>query len=487
VISGIRPRRPFVEIPLPTQFEDPPGDRDIDLVVLGDSSALGVPFERWLSIGDIVKWKLAEAIPGRTVRLHQLASMAHTLEQQHHQLKSLRRRPEVLLIYCGLTDVCLRGPETRRTGYYFDEFLPRTTDVFIAWIEQISPVCALFHQYQDECRSVIPPASGGVRALVDAPAYTETEFVTELVGLRHRLETIVAYAEAVGALPILIAAAGNDAGLEPNRSFLPASTPRTEREAVARDFREAQRTEASDPDRAIARFRALLSRHPRFAEAHYRLAKLLDGKGQWDEAYRHYIVARDSDGLPVRFLTLLQNLYHEVAAGHDCILIDMQSYFHRIGRHGLLDDELFQDAMHPSLRGQIALAQAVLQTLHARQALGYHRDSPVPFVDPAECARHFDFKPDSWRFLCIWGMMMADRADQWRHDPPSHLRKRVLYANAADRVEAGATPESLGLPNIGLPAPIPVDLSAPPNPPAAPDHGSTAPPHFDVFDGRLSR
>ena len=113
---------------------------------------------------------------------------------------------------------------------------------------------------------------------------------------------------------------------------------------------------------------SFLARQPGFAETHYRLATLLRKAGEWDEAYRHFIAARDCDGYPMRCLTRFQEVYREVASRHDCIYIDGQSYFHAIGRNGLLDDELFQDAMHPSLRGQIALAQAVL--LRASGAAG---------------------------------------------------------------------------------------------------------------------
>ena len=83
----------------------------------------------------------------------------------------------------------------------------------------------------------------------------------------------------------------------------------------------------------------------------------------------------------MRCLSEFQQVYRDVASRHDCILIDSQSYFHAIGRHGLLDDELFQDAMHPSLRGQIALAQAVLQQLRASTA-GWAKETPTPVIDP---------------------------------------------------------------------------------------------------------
>jgi len=478
VASELRIRRRAVDVSLPAEFEDPPGDRDIDLVVLGESTAVGVPFNRWqLSIGSIIKWKLEEAIPGRPIRLNILAAEGDTLEGQQRKLATLRRRPEILVVYCGNAEFTMRLPDSRGFAHYFDERLPGVCDVLVDWIEQCSPVCGLLHENQEELRTATPPHDD--RKLVDAPLYTGTEYITLLVDFRRRLERVVSYAEAVGALPILIAPAGNDAGFEPSRSFLPASAPRGERAAFAREFLEAQRMEGTDPDRAMGRFRTLLARQPGFAEAHFRLGKLLERKGEWDEAFRHYVAARDLDGFPQRFFTAFQDVYREVAARHNCILIDVQSYFHLIGRHGLLDDELFQDASHLSLRGQIALAQAVLQALHARRAFGWPKDSAIPFVDPSECAARHNLKPKAWRFVCFWGIMFADLSAGWRYDPSPRRKRQELYGNAADRIEAGAAPESLGLRNIGVPAPIPVELAARAVAGRPPDSGPKAPARFE--------
>ena len=251
--------------------------------------------------------------------------------------------------------------------------------------------------------------------------------------------------------------AANDGGFEPNRSFLPARTTRSQREAFRRQFLAAHRREADDPAGSIERYRTLIELQPGFAETHYRLARLLEQTGEWDEAYGHYIAARDRDGYPMRCMSAFQQVYRDVASRHDCILIDAQAYFHAIGRHGLLDDDLFQDAMHPSLRGQIALAQAVLQALHARRAFGWPQDAAIPVIDPAECASHFRLDPAAWRVVCLWGVKFNNLAAPLRYDPSRRLQARLAHATAADRIAAGDGPESVGLPNIGIPAPVPTD------------------------------
>jgi tetratricopeptide (TPR) repeat protein len=438
----------------PTVFRDSTDGTEIDIAVLGESSAEGVPYNRWVSIGGILQWELEKALPGRRVRLQILAASGSTLEAQQSYLSRLSNRPEILLIYCGHNEITARIDASRDTHHYFDEELPTASTVIIEQIEAISPVCGLIRETTDKFRVAIPPPRNGNRALIDVPAYTSTEFTALLVDFRRRLEALVAYAEKIGAMPVLISPAGNDAGFEPNRSFLPAATPRYEREAIARDFMAARRKEAADPQGAKAAYQALLARQPGFSEAHYRLAQLLESGGDWDDAYRHYCEARDLDGFPMRCPTAFQSVYHEIADRHGCILVDSQSYFHAVGEHGLLNDHLFHDGLHPSLRGQIALAQAVLHELHARKALGWPTNSPVPLIDPGECVRRFDIRDPVWKYICTWGMMFYDLTYPTRYDSSRRLAKKDAFAQAFDRIEAGESPDSVGLPNIGLPAPV---------------------------------
>ena len=256
------------------------------------------------------------------------------------------------------------------------------------------------------------------------------------------------------ALPVLIAPAANDAGFEPNRSFLPATTPRGQRESFEREFTAAHnskpRTQAS-----ITRYRSLIARQPGFAETHYRLARLLEREGPGTRPINTTSWPETAMAIRWRCLSSFQEAYREVAARHDCVLIDVQSYFHAIGRHGLLDDELFQDAMHPSLRGQIAIAQAVLQALHARRTFGWPAQSPLPVIDPPECVDHFGLGAAAWRVICLWGIKFNGLAAPLRFDPSRRFQARETYAVAADRIAAGDAPESVGLPNIGIPTAVP--------------------------------
>jgi hypothetical protein len=454
-MSPLRFAEPPQDVDLPTEFPDGRDDREIDLVVLGESSAVGVPYQKWVSVGKIVAWQLGEAIPRRPVRLHILARSGDTLERQHQALAGLRRRPEIMIVYCGHNEFQSRLFASDDQPYYLSDSVPTSWDSFADTAARFSPLCGLIQAQADKARLALPPSPAG-RRLVDVPVYTPREYATLLVDFRRRLEQIVMYAERIGAIPVLILPPANDAGFEPNRSFLSPQATHGERESFQTAFLEASRLEAENPSASSDRYRSLLAREPSFAEAHYRLARLLERMSDWINAYRHYIAARDLDGYPMRCPTAFQRAYREVAVRHGCILIDGQSYFHAIGRHGLLDDQLFQDAMHPSLRGQIALAQAVLVALHRRRVFGWRPNAPDPVIDPGRCVAHFGIDLSAWEYLSRWGRTFYSLVGRLRYDPSERRRKIDQADAAADRILAGAPPDEVGLANVGVPTPVPV-------------------------------
>ncbi|MDG3005767.1 hypothetical protein [Paludisphaera mucosa] len=442
------------EVELPTTFPDQE-DR-VSIAVVGESSAAGVPYDRWLSIGKVVAWGLGQAIPGRKFQPEVLAQSGETLELQHQNLASLKHRPDVLIVYCGHNEFSARIPHKRDLAYYADADEPGPVAALatnaLAW----SSFHALVRRNIEKCRIAIPPPANGHRALVDVPAYTDDEYERLLADFRRRLEAVAAYAEKLGVILVLIAPPGNDSASDPNRSYLPPETPRAERQAIERAYLAAKALEATDPSAAIQGYREVLKRAPGFAAAHWRLARLLATRGDAAEAYEHAVVARDHDGYPQRILTAFQEAYRETARRHAGIFIDGQSYFHAVSPDGLLDDRLFHDAMHPSYRGQLALAQAVLRGLHARRAFGWPADAPEPVIDPAACAQHFGIDPGVWRYLCLWGMMSYEITGPASYDPTLRRLKYEAFARAADAIQAGTAPEAVGLANIGRLEPIPI-------------------------------
>src|SRR6185312_10176081 len=424
---------------LKDDFPDRPGDRTVDVVVLGESSARGDPYHEWLSVGEIVAWKLREAIPDRSFVVENLARPGITLDQVHRRLEALERRPDLVILYAGHNEFSMRHDWSHGAAHYVDEAPPEPVTL-VRFIRAHSPVCRLIGDTAGLFARASPPARTDARQLVDVPVYTAAEFAERLRDFRARLEAMTAYCERMGALVVLVIPPGNDADFEPNRSFLPTETSRAERAAFARDFEAARRREASDPDGAIAAYRALLERQPRFAEAHYRLARLLEKAGRREEVNRHYVAARDADGLPMRCVSEFLDVYRDVAARHpDAILIDGPALLRGLSPSGRAGDDFFSDGIHPSLIGYTGLAEAILRGLHARRAFGWGESAtaPTPVVTPSDCARHFGIDPGKWRRVCDYAAGFYYHTAPIRFDPTERQAKQARYLEASRRVQAG--------------------------------------------------
>ena len=384
---------------LPERFAEPESANELTLAVLGESSAFGTPFERWFSIGKIVAWQLELAVPGRKVRVEMLARRADTLADQYRRLARLSKRPDALIVYCGHNEFLNDVPWFRTVIHYHDEEPPlvRRIDELAG---RVSPLCGLLRKTADKFRAAVMPTRDARHySLVDSPAYTAAEYAANLSNFRRRLESIARWCQAwVCWRSSSCRRRTTPAGTRTGRSC--QRKPRGRRsDEFAREFLAAGDLEDSRPAQAVARYRRLLSQQPTFAETHYRLGRLLENAGAWEEAYECYVRARDFDGLPSRCVTAFQDVYHEVAAHHDCLVVDGQALFHAIGPHGLLDDHLFQDGVHPSLRGHVALAQGVLDAIQASGALGWPKAQPSRRVDVAECAAHFGLEAADWRAI----------------------------------------------------------------------------------------
>jgi lysophospholipase L1-like esterase len=447
---SVRDARSAMAYPaLPERFPEQAGDSGLTLAVLGESSAYGIPFQDWLSVGKIVAWQLGLAIPGRQFREELLAVPGWTLESQYAKLASLSRRPDAIIVYCGHNEFTARIPWSRKVPHYLDD------QASILWgadklAARISPVCKLLNETADRNRVGLTPPRYLRPPLIDTPAYTPGEFAARLADFRRRLEAIASYSRRIGAIAVFVVPPSNDARFEPNRSFLAARTTLAEREAFAREFAAARSTENTSPERAIEVYRSLLASQPGFAETHFRLGCLLESAGKWDEAYEHFVRARDFDGWPMRTLTSFQDAYLEVAAQYDCVIADGQALFHASGPHGLLDDHLFADAMHPSLKGQIVLAQGILDALHKRRCFGWPSGTESQRIDIAACADHFGLQAKDWASIATRIYMFHRGTASLRHDQAQRLANMLTYEAAMKRLEAGEAPESVGLPNLGI-------------------------------------
>ncbi|MDR3633085.1 MAG: tetratricopeptide repeat protein [Isosphaeraceae bacterium] len=428
---------------LPARFKAAPAD-EIHVVVVGESSALGDPFGPWLSVGQIVGWQLERVLPARRVRVSVLAERGVNLERMHQKLETLDQRPDVLIVYCGHNEFQSRYDWARGVGHDETPLSPA-----FAWLFQASlrsPLCRLI--YEQTNRKLLAAAPRVARhQLVDPPLCSPSEAVTVVADFERRLDAMAFFCARINALAILVIPPSNEAGFAPNRSGLHGAESAAARERFVRAFAAARLAEA-DPRRSITLYDRLLEGHPEFAEAHFRLARQLEKTGDWAGARRHYIEARDRDGFPQRCTTPIEDAYRTVAARRGAVLIDGPAELRSLSPTGILNDNLFHDPQHPALAGHVTLARAVLRELRARGAFGW-TGGPVPTLDPAECAAHFQLGSREWSTVCTRVKWFYKTIAKNRFDPSERFAKAKRFGAAAEQIRAGTPPEQAGIPGLG--------------------------------------
>ena len=250
------------------------------LVVVGESSAEGVPYRDWLSVGKIVVWQLRRLFPQRMFHVEVQARPGWTLEQMHQKLAESRRRPDAVIIYAGHNEFASRFGWSSDVAYYRD-------DPPAAWPLRLAEVVR-------GPLATVPPdprvaRTGAGRGPAGCPAAAAGGCAVALRGRRPGAAgglSPPARGHArrpprrAGVLTILVVPPGNDAGFEPNRSTLPPQTPPRGRERPsARPCSRRAASSGPTPRGASQRYRELIALQPGFAETHFRLARLLDRQG----------------------------------------------------------------------------------------------------------------------------------------------------------------------------------------------------------------
>jgi tetratricopeptide (TPR) repeat protein len=451
------PPPPYISRPddrLPTEFGQDivakTNKPTLKILVIGESSARGEPFQPWLSVGQILGWQFERVFAGRRVEVDMQAESGATLEQMHQKLAKLKYRPDLLILFSGHNEYQSRFSWIRYVTYYDFERESKPQVGLIETVLNHSPFCALVLETMDKQRISVRPPLFVTRKLVDRPTCTPEENAQILIDFRKRLEAIATYSETLGTAAVFIAPASNDAGFDPSRSVLPAETSLEEHERFTRDFLDARSVAAANPARGMERLKSIVAAWPGFAEAHYRLAQLYERNRQWDDARRHYVLARELDAMPMRCPEAFREAYRELAARHpSLILVDSSKVLTTMTKHGILGNHEFCDAQHPSLLSYVALSQDALDQLASRKLLGWPEHTAAPRINIEDCALNFRLDREKWKTVCERSAFFYEATAYIRYDPSDRLARQALYEQAGMKLASGMSPEKTGVPGLG--------------------------------------
>ena len=430
-------------------------------MVIGESSGRGEPYQPWLSVGQIVSWQLEPIFPDRKIRVDVRAEGGLNLKQAVDELRDLSRRPDAIIVFSGHNEFQTRFGWSRSVRHYIEEG-PEHPLALIELARSTSSTARLILETLDRVKGENPPPTQITRELVDHPSCSPLEFAYLIEDFQRRLEALATYCQRIGTLLIVIVPASNDGAYEPSRSVLAGSTRPEKRAAFAREFVAARAAELHGSESSMTTYRRLVKEHPEFAECHYRLGRLLVRTGDWDEARRHFVLARDLDGMSLRCPSEFRAVCRTVARRHEAVLVDAPKLLAGLSPHGILDEHVFHDAQHLNLVGYVALAQDILEQLQHRPAFGWPASTPVPRIQLKECANHFELDAAKWSDVCQRSGSFYRRTAYARFDPSERLEIAERYERAARELGAGRPRPQSDLPSLNMDISILHPSGAPP-------------------------
>jgi tetratricopeptide (TPR) repeat protein len=122
-------------------------------------------------------------------------------------------------------------------------------------------------------------------------------------------------------------------------------------------------------EEAVSAFQQALQIDDRYALLHYRLGHALLQNGQPEQAYQAFVRAKQEDIIPLRALEEFNTIVRELAADNAVPLADVEGMFRRVAANGIPGSDLFDDHVHPNVRGQQMIAWVIFDTLVKEQII----------------------------------------------------------------------------------------------------------------------
>ncbi|MFO7904970.1 MAG: GDSL-type esterase/lipase family protein [Planctomycetota bacterium] len=184
--------------------------------------------------------------------------------------------------------------------------------------------------------------------------------------IRHyefNLARMACIARHAGVPLVFVLPPSNLADTPPFKSEHRADLTKQERARIEELLEEARAQPPAARQKAIALCKAASELDPRHAGLHFHLGKLHELQGQFDQARREFHAARDEDVCPLRILQPMEESLREVARAWSVPLLDAHQLLESRTQHGILDNSILVDHIHPSVKGHKRIGLALVETL----------------------------------------------------------------------------------------------------------------------------
>ena len=116
--------------------------------------------------------------------------------------------------------------------------------------------------------------------------------------------------------------------------------------------------------------------NPRHAGVQYRIGQTYQQLGEFEQAKRHLIRAKEEDVCPLRIIEPMYRVIADVAREFDVPLVNVMAYFEGQSSDGIPGRESLVDHVHPSIRGHQLISGLLMDEMVKQRWIKPVGDSP---------------------------------------------------------------------------------------------------------------
>jgi lysophospholipase L1-like esterase len=339
-------------------FVDPKPTNTVRVLLVGESAMQGYPEPRHLCASAFLQQMLQDAWPGRCVELINLGTTAIASFPVLGVLtEALRYQPDLVVIYTGHNEFF---------GTYGVASVSRAGSrpwmlQANRWLHSLAVVQAL--------QRIRPrPAATGNRTLMEemmGQTYiAENDWRRQAAAymLYQNVGEMIRRCAAHGVPALVCTLPTNERGLAPIGLDKLDDLPATTQQEIKALLLESETAGSANASQAVAVLQRVIQLAPNDARAHYLLGQALTSQGRHAEALEQYIAARDLDTMPWRAPSLSLNAILRAAREQHANVCDLVKVFHTHSPGQAIGWELMDDHVHPTLRGQALIAEAIVES-----------------------------------------------------------------------------------------------------------------------------
>ncbi|MHB1309857.1 MAG: tetratricopeptide repeat protein [Limisphaerales bacterium] len=260
----------------------------------------------------------------------------------------------------------------------------------------------------------------------------------------RNLEDLVRAGTRSGARVIVASVASNLKDCPPFASWAGTNLPAADRQEWTQLLATAKLVQASGHlADALPVLRAVVAEDPAFAEGHYRLAQSELASGKAREARRHFELARDTDALPFRADTRLNQIAGEIVrqAAHPRLTwLDAAAAIAAGSPDGLPGEESFHEHVHLTFDGNYRLALAIAAQVEAGLPENLTREAAPDWTSQAICEERLALS--DWNRYGVLESMIQRLLDAPYTNQLNHLPRLRSAWSRLQEVKSRLTPSA---------------------------------------------